>query len=396
MQAFALLGAHPELSLAEIKALTNASPAWRHEQLAIFDDLEGDLKKLGVRLGGTQKLGLVIGTVTSLNTAELATFLAQDLTSEYSEGKLHFGLSVYGSNEAQVAEVRESARRLGMTLKSTLKEAGRSARYVISKEPTLSAVVITSNHLLNKGAEYCLLVRENDIVVIRTVSVQNVDDWAHRDLKRPRRNAKQGMLPPKLARMMVNMTGLTEPANKTLYDPFCGSGTILMEGALVGFSKLVGSDINAQAVTDTAANLIWLKTQGYSVPEPLLFTASASVAGDNLDLVAESVDAIVTETYLGRPRRGDENAEEIEETINYVTRLYEESFTALKKVLKPSGIIVVASPIHVLDGKEYLVPVDEIMKKIGYSPLPLAPKELIYRQEKQLVGRKISRFKLSS
>ncbi len=390
MQLFALLGAHPDISVAEITALTGLSPSWREGQLAIFDNFEGDVKKLGKRLGGTQKLGVLVGTLEKVEKTEMAAFLAQDLIAEHPEGKIHFGLSVYGKDQAKVKTVREQSKNVGMELKSTLKAAGRSGRYVISKDETLSAVVITSNHLLDKGAEYAIIVRDNDIAVARTVAVQNVDEWAHRDLNRPRRNAKQGMLPPKLARMLVNLAG-KEVAGKTLYDPFCGSGTILSEGAVVGYAKLIGSDINAQAVADTQENLTWLGLQGVVVPAPTVFTSAASEAPASGNIASASVDAIVTETYLGRPRKGDEEASEVQEAVNYVARLYEESFAALKTVLKPGGVVIIASPVHVTDQESFEVPVNEIMSKLGYTPAPFHT-ELIYRQETQYVGRKIEKF----
>lgn len=394
MQLFALLGAHPDISIAEITALTNHSPSWREGQLAIFDEFTGNPKLLGQRLGGTQKLGVVVGSLKSLEKREVADFLAQDLTTEHPEGKIHFGLSVYGADTNKVGIAREQLKNAGMELKSVLKEAGRSARYVISKDATLSAVVITSNHLLTKGAEYAFIVNGDDIIVARTVAVQNVDEWAHRDLNRPRRNAKQGMLPPKLARMLVNLAGL-ETSGKSLYDPFCGSGTILSEGAVIGYSQLVGSDINAQAAADTQTNLEWLSEQGVSVPPSIVFTSAAALAPKNEALAKVKVDAIVTETYLGRPRKGDEELNEVQEAINYVARLYEESFAALKDVLKPNGTVVIASPVHIVDGESLAVPVDEIMTSLGYTAVPLFNEELIYRQETQYVGRKISKFILS-
>ena len=390
MQAFALLGVHPDLSIAEITTLTRVSPSWQSGQIAIFDDFENNLEQLQNRLGGTQKLGAVIGTVNSTDIGELTAFLTSDLMGEYPEGKLNFGLSVYGEG-ARLQEVREATRNLGLEMKTRLKEAGRSARYVISREATLSSVVVMKNGLLSKGAESVLIVRENDIAIGRTIAVQNVDDWSHRDFDRPRRNAKQGMLPPKLARIMVNLTGL-EPAGKTVLDPFCGSGTVLMEAGLVGFSKVAGGDINAVAISDTHINQEWLQKQGLPVAELVTYIGQAKDVATYLP--AQFADALVTETYLGRPRRGEETEKDINEAISYLATLYEESFSALKTVLKPGGAVVIAAPVHYLNDKPYFVPVSDILQKLGYTPAPTACDTLIYRHKDQYVGRQILRFKL--
>ncbi len=390
MQIFALLGAHPDLSVAEIGVVTKASPSWREGQMAIFDDVEAELNPLQFRLGGTQKLGVVIGTVTSTDQKELANFLATDLMALHPEGKLNFGLSVYGDNKSRLDQVRTATKNLGLETKSRLKEAGRGARYVISREATLSAIVVVSNHLLSKGAEYVLIVRDQDIVIGRTMAVQNVDDWANRDFNRPRRNAKQGMLPPKLARIMVNLTD-QDGAGKTLLDPFCGSGTVLMEAGLVGYSKTIGGDINATAISDTQANQDWLIAQNLKTAELRTYVGQAKDVGNHIG--ARSVDAIVTETYLGRPRKGLETAKEIEEAIVYLVTLYEESFAALKNVLRPGGVAVIAAPVHFVGDQAFYVPVTDIMHKLGYTPAPTACDNMVYRHADQHVGRQILRFK---
>jgi tRNA (guanine10-N2)-dimethyltransferase len=57
-------------------------------------------------------------------------------------------------------------------------------------------------------------------------------------------------LSPKLARAMVNLTG----SNTSILDPFCGTGGILIEAALIGL-KAEGSDISKDMLEKAAANL---------------------------------------------------------------------------------------------------------------------------------------------
>jgi tRNA G10 N-methylase Trm11 len=389
MQSFALLGAHPSLSLAEIHAVTGSLPSWNDEQTAIFDDVTWNFSGLQERLGGTQKLGTVVGIVEKLDKDEMAAFLAADLIDQVPEGKIHFGFSIYGANQKKVETARDVLKNLGFELKTHLKEANRSARYVISKDATLSSVVLKKNDLLTKGAEFVFLIRENDIVIGKSLAAQDVDAWSHRDMERPRRNAKQGMLPPKLARMMVNIAGNLN--GKTVLDPFSGSGTVLMEAGLSGAAALIGGDVAQMAINDTQANLEWIKRENDEVPEPTLYVMRANDLGDALP--ENSVDAIITETYLGRPRRGNEPKEEIIEAIEYVKTIYKESFTSLKKVLKDDGIIVLTAPVHVVDDGEISLPAVEIMTELGYKHIPSPFEPVIYRHKNQLVGRHILTFK---
>lgn len=57
-------------------------------------------------------------------------------------------------------------------------------------------------------------------------------------------------LSPKLARAMVNLTG----SNTSILDPFCGTGGILIEAALIGL-KAEGSDISKAMLEKSRTNL---------------------------------------------------------------------------------------------------------------------------------------------
>jgi tRNA G10 N-methylase Trm11 len=59
-----------------------------------------------------------------------------------------------------------------------------------------------------------------------------------------------GMLPPKLARMMINLT----KNNTAIYDPFCGLGTVLIEALHMGRIHILASDISEAMVSATEKN----------------------------------------------------------------------------------------------------------------------------------------------
>jgi len=67
------------------------------------------------------------------------------------------------------------------------------------------------------------------------------------------------MLPPKLAQMMINISTSEfvqlKNSTPTIYDPFCGLGTILIESILMQNNVVYGSDISAENIEKTKENL---------------------------------------------------------------------------------------------------------------------------------------------
>jgi tRNA (guanine10-N2)-dimethyltransferase len=118
--------------------------------------------------------------------------------------------------------------------------------------------------------------------------------FARRAHLRPRNHPTS--LNPKLARAMVNLAG--KPSGiRTMLDPFCGSGGILIEGALAG-REMTGTDIDAQQIARAEENLAaYDRAATLSVHDAM-----------RCDLLG-AFDAIVTDLPLGRSAKL-EHAEE--------------------------------------------------------------------------------------
>ncbi len=385
MKQFAILGLHPELSLAELETVTKTKADQSSDQAAVFES-DGHIPELQGILGGTQKLGEILGTVK--DHQEIEKHLHALLIERETEGKLKFGISVYDlGSPKRTREIQKYMHKVGISVKKIVKESGRSVRLVTSKDPVLSTVVVEKNKLVTKGIEFVLLVDASEIHIGVTKAVQDFEDWSHRDYDRPGRDAKSGMLPPKLARMMVNLAGV-RPRDSYLLDPFCGSGTVLMEASLLEFDNVIGSDISKKAIDDTRKNLDWLTKEKYRVADNTLICESATELTKHLD--KNSVDVIVTEPFLGNPRSGKERVQDVEHAIEALTELYESSFEELDKILKPGGVMVIASPIHFVKEQAFPVPTIEILEKLGYEQVQ---KPLLYKREKQHLGRNILVFR---
>jgi len=385
MKMFAILGLHPELSLTELETVTKAKADQSSDQVAIFES-DAHIQELQSTLGGTQKIGEVLGTVK--DHQEIQKHLRALILDHEIDGKLKFGISVYDlGSPKRTKEIQKYIHKVGISLKKEIKDSGQSVRLVTSKDPVLSTVVVAKNKLVSKGIEFVLLVDAAEIQIGITKSVQDFEDWSHRDYDRPGRDAKSGMLPPKLARIMINLAGV-DPKPSYLLDPFCGSGTILMEASLLGFDNVIGSDISQKAIDDTSDNMHWLSKEQYRVADNTLICETATELTKHLD--KNSIDVIVTEPFLGNPRSGNERVQDIEHAIEALTKLYESSFKELDKILKPGGVVVVASPIHFVKEREFSVPTIKILQKLGYTPMQ---RPLLYKREQQHLGRNILVYK---
>ena len=147
----------------------------------------------------------------------------------------------------------------------------------------------------------------------RVIGVQNIDDYTMRDRARPARDAKVGMLPPKLAQILINLCGPL-PAETRLLDPFCGTGVVLQEAALMGYQPY-GTDLDARMVEYSRKNLEWLvanREGSDSLSRPSVsnpsFRARISLKqieveqGDATSFQWQSpIQAVASELFLGQP-----------------------------------------------------------------------------------------------
>lgn len=332
MQYFFVLGNNPAISVAELAAFLpnvgkNNTIVLPEQPLLLFSgDLPMEPKKMIRRLGGTIKIGKVIKT--GLKPSEFLAVIKDNF--ENTGSRHNFGFSDYSS--------KLHLKSVAMEYKKFLKEQNVPCRWVISRDAVLSSVVVEQNDLLTKGAEIVFFKDSEGYSIGKTLEVQLFKELSRRDYGRPARDDHSGMLPPKLAQIMLNIGNVT--TDSVVMDPFCGSGTVLSEAALLGVKKLIGSDISAKAVADTKVNLEWLKNQAPDLDFDLtLNQMSAALIGQSVE--ALSIDAIVTEPYLG-PQRGLNN---IREVVKELEQLYRASLDELYKALRPQGRIVMLWPV---------------------------------------------------
>ncbi len=236
MPHFLSFGTHPRLSLAEFRAIKpDLAPPMAVGACAIVDDPDWDGARLMEILGGTVKLGNIVGKIETerLEGKKITEILMDSQASvEPTQRRptpdatnIDFGLTIVGGSGSA-----ERTKRIAMEVKRELKTRGISSRWVTSDESKeLSPAAVAKLKLTSKGADIVVIIGGNVGHIGKTTHVQDADAWSERDYGRPARDDRAGMLPPKLARMMVNLARINDGA--TILDPFCGNGTILMEAA---------------------------------------------------------------------------------------------------------------------------------------------------------------------
>ncbi len=376
---FTIFGNHPSLSLAELLTCYPAikKPVLGHN-FAIFEqDWEPDAAMN--LLGGTVKLGRIIKT---LSISDASPQAVADLMGQGQEtGALDFGCTIYANSQ----KTRLKYQNYPIQIKKALRAKGWSVRWVTGKgQDDLSPAAVAKCRLTTPpNTDLCLLISQDKVFVGRTEQVQNADAWSLRDYGRPFRNDKAGMLPPKLARIMVNLAGIKK--SDTLLDPFCGSGTILMEAALATKSeRLIGSDIEEKQIHDSLKNTEWL------IKEKILHREELSrfkfIISDVKQLAkhlpVKSINCVVSEGWLGPPLHGHENAREVKKNAEKISDLWQKTLSHLKPLLKKNARLVIIMPSFKA-GKEIITPsVVHEFSDLGFKVInPIAdynPQTILY------------------
>ncbi len=140
-----------------------------------------------------------------------------------------------------------------------------------------------------------------------------------------------GVMMPITARTLVNLS--QAEAGDTIYDPFCGTGGVLLEAKLCGM-EIIGSDMDPMMIEGCRKNL----------SDADLFLADAT----KLPLCDNSIDSVVTDLPYGHS---------VCIMAESMDQLYMDSLREIRRIVKPGGrcVIVTHVDIHLLAEKEFTV-----------------------------------------
>ncbi|NPA47436.1 MAG: site-specific DNA-methyltransferase [Thermococci archaeon] len=310
MKLYAIIfGKNPDLSWGEFNAFARkhnirVHPVLRKDGWVIIKSSE-DLEREFRWLGGALKLIRIIGRDSGLDKAPYSKL---------------FTVSIYGHRNGDW----RLWRKLGSELKARFKQIGPSKFF----KP--ASIFAMPSELILKGfprvRDFSFIFDGEGFWFGETVAVTDPFELKKLDVGRPYQRPILS-IPPRLARIMVNLTGLRRGK---LLDPFCGVGTIVQEFMLQGF-EAYGSDVDGRVVRGARKNLEWLRREFNVRSRYVLEVRDAR----NL---RGRFDAVVTEPYLGKPLKRELSISEAKRASKKLDSFYREVFRSISNVATRSVV----------------------------------------------------------
>ena len=408
-KSIAILGRQPSLGIAELESIygeMSLSPFGQQACLININSTDIDFE----RLGGSVRIAKILTPLPSNNWYEIEKYLLDKMPehAKYIDGKLSFGISVFG--------MRVNGRQLAKTalgVKKAIKASGISVRMVPQKETELGSATVLYNKLTHTNGWELLIVSDGQTTYLaQTTIIQDIDAYAARDQARPHRDAKVGMLPPKLAQIIINLAvGRTEDrrlkettkeassvlnsqSSILVLDPFCGTGVVLQEAMLMDY-HVYGTDLSPRMVQYSIDNLTWLDTKYPHKGDYRRVEVGDAISHKwNWSSVETKMSKVVVagETYLGQPLSALPSNEHLSKIIYEVNLLHHKFLQNIAKQIPSGTRLCLAVPAW--RGKhEFLhLPVLDHLTDMGYTVLRFKHaknEDLIYYREGQVVGREL-------
>jgi tRNA G10 N-methylase Trm11 len=377
------LGRQADLSIAELEARFGAD----NLQVVREDFVIVEAESVAIeQFGGVRKVGRMVadGAAPSTSPKNIVRLLSQ--ATEPHPGKMNIGISWYGQKPPRQVQA------IALELKKALRATGQSVRVVPNKTATISTAQSLYNQL-NRSAHYewMIVPTSDQLLVARMIGVQDIDAYRQRDFERPARDATVGMLPPKLAQILINLAaGQLESQHQQrlrILDPFCGTGVVLQEALLMGYAAY-GSDLEARMVDMAERNLQWLRNRT-SVPTSD-FTVEVGDATNHTWKLP--ISAVVAEGYLGPPLSQPPTASELESLQTESNELYRKVLTNLHRQLRPGTPVVIAVPAWRQTKRFSPSTLVDQIEQLGYNRVRFThtPSDrLLYARSNQVVARDI-------
>ena len=417
------LGRIPALSLAEIQAVfekmkIDYTVDFISPKFLILDiKNKVDFEELLPQMGGIIKIAKVVDKYKDLDNAlEKTAFIIEDLNQKKS-GKKIIGYSTYFTlniDKNKVFEISEKMKRKFIEIKKLCSENSSIRIIFPDKNLEIKSISVVKNKIIKKGGEFNFLFlndnaphpnplpRGEGVILSKTIAVQDIESYSDRDYNRPKKEAKIGMMPPKLAQIMINLARVKK--GDTVFDPFCGVGTILQE-ALLNDYRVIGSDANGEQIAGSKENLKWLETK-YILEYPNYKIFQADIKSISRKIKQNSIDAIVTESTLGPVYKKVPSKIEIRHNYNLLVKTYLSFFQIAKPILRKKGRLAITIPAYKMKDNSFIVaPFIDRLEKIGYSVVSPLNKEfmmenikitdrnsIIYFRQNQIVAREVFVF----
>lgn len=386
MKSILTLGRQPKLGIAELESMFGADAVKPYGSQAVFLDVDPEQIPFA-RLGGSTRVCRVLAELPGAAWADVRDYLAKTIPEHEKyvpEGKLTIGVSVIGIKTS----VKDIERCL-LGAKKAVKALGRSVRIVPNKQLELNAAQIIHNGLTSTNGWELVVISDGATAwLAQTSHVQDIEGYAARDQARPYRDARVGMLPPKLAQTIINLgAAVTEPHKQILLDPFCGTGVVLQEASLMGFD-VYGTDLEPRMVEYSIGNLHWLREK-FDVAGEYVRIELGDATKHNWQ---KTPSIVACETYLGQPYANLPPFDQLQKNVQFVDRLHTEFLQNIGKQLASGTRLCLGVPAWRTKTGFLHLPVLDHLTELGYNRVKfvhVGKTDLIYHRENQVVAREL-------
>lgn len=423
------LGREPQLSEAELKAalrITDQPEPTRSGRVAVLKTDKNIPNNFIDRLGGTDRIAEQVGQFLAIPSPGQVIEALSPTPKKWTVGI-----------SAVLQSQKLNLKAFGLDLKKQARAQESRLSFVTptGKRMQLNAAQVMFNKLDQEpNAELTLLEQDGQILLLKTAQVQDIAAYEKRDTARPARDPKSGMLPPKLAQMMLNIAlgeysreastsggspvgspadsqqarprradaiargkaGVTGPDEIHILDPFCGSGTVLQEGWLMD-CRMTGTDASEAAIRASKRNLASLNTHFRLEPNLVPELTQHDATKPFPRQWHNSFSAAVTEPFLGPPVKAPLSPAVAERRLADLAALYRATFQNIHPSLKTGGAVAFLFPIFFTRGGWFGIPQNVIdgLEKIGYRVVQLngTVRGITYKRPDALVARELILFK---
>lgn len=398
VKSLCILGRQPIISCAELESLYADKCEKVIGEQAMILNLPPEQVEFQ-RIGGTIKLCEIISVINTNSWQQIEKYLVDHTPLEIglanTEGKIHLGISVYGLN-IKPAQIMSC----GLKLKKIIRKQSKySVRLTANDTSVLSSAQVIHNKLTNINSREIVLIRDGSrTIYAKTIKVQNINNYSFRDYGRPKRDARVGMLSPKLAQIIINLaTGQLEinptakdaRKDKIILDPFCGTGVILQEALLIGYSTY-GSDVSERMIDYATTNVSDWFNQYY----PDVKGSLKIELGDARTYKwKKPFTFVASELFLGKPLVTLPPINDLKVIIEECNLLAVDFLKNIYSQLDSGSRLCLALPAWRSSGGQfYHLPILDQIEDMGYNRLRFkraSNEGLIYCRQQQIVGREL-------
>lgn len=390
MSYVAIIGKTPDLSIAELESLFGPENIKPLSKQAVL--LSKNVKpETFSKLGGSIKISKILSEIPSTKWPYIHDYIMKNLPillSQLPTQKFTLGLSVYGL-DLSTGKLQATA----LSAKKMATKSGLKIRIVPNKTLELNSASIIHNKLLEDSGSEIIFVKvpAGKTIIAKTVWTQNIDDYSARDYERPMRDSRVGMLPPKLAQIIINLAcGKTAiiPGKTTIYDPFCGTGVLLQEALLIN-CQVIGTDLEPRMIDYSKKNLDWLYEK-FSISSQIVDLYQADATKVKINPLGDYF--IACETYLGRPLSVQPLPDVLQKIVQDCDTIHKKFLLNIANQTKTGFRMCIAVPAWYTKKGFIHLPTLDFLSDLGYNRISfkhVAKKDLIYYRQGQQVAREL-------